>query len=315
MKAIKYNSYGKQDKMYVADIPISQPEAKQILVKIKATSINPVDWKTRNGDMKLFINKQFPKGMGVDFSGIVEETGSNVTGFKKGDEVFGCLPNNTAGSVAEFAIAEENLTVLKPVNLSFAEAAALPLACVSAITALIDKGGITKNMDILINGCSGGVGHLGVMVAKLKGANVSGSCSTSAISTAQKTGVDTIIDYTKTNVLNSTQKYDIIFDTAGNLKYTDCKTIMKPNSVFLELNPTLSNLFFGSIKNIFTGKKVKSIISKATPDKMEMIALWAKQEKLKPVIGKQYDFTQALQAYINMENGERNIGKTVIINQ
>ncbi len=312
MKAIQYSSYGGQEKMLWTDLAIPSPKAKQVLVQIKAISINPVDWKIRNGDMKMMIDKKFPKGLGCDFSGIIENVGNEVTRFKKGDEVFGWLPYKMAGSVAEFALADENLTIKKPENISFEEASTLPMACFAAMTALIDHGKIKKGMNVLINGCTGGVGHFAVMIAKNFSAKVTGTCGTNALETANQLGVDTIVDYTKNNILNSNDKFDIIFDTVGNLKLSESKKIMKDKSIFLELNVTLGNLFLGGIKNMFSSKKVKSIIANASLEKLEIIAKRAQEGNLKPIIGKQYEFKDALEAYKNLENGEKNIGKTVI---
>lgn len=314
MKSIKFDSYGGQEKMYWADKPMPSPKEKQLLIKVKAVSINPIDWKIRKGEMKLFIDKKFPKGLGSDFSGIVESVGNEVGKFKKGDEVFGWLPYKMAGSIAEYCIADEDLTALKPTNMSFAEASTLPMACFATMTALVDNAEINKGMNVLINGCTGGVGQFAVMIAKNLGANVTGTCSTNAIEAAKKIGTNKVIDFTKTNVLDGNQKYDIIFDTAGNLKFAKSKIIMTDKSIFLELNPNPINLFFGSIKNIFSGKKVKSIIAKASKEKLENIAKLASQGNLKPIIGKQYEFNNALEVYKNMENGEKNIGKTVILN-
>lgn len=314
MKSIKFDSYGGQEKMYWADTALPTPNAKQLIIKVKAVSINPVDWKIRKGEMKLFIDNKFPKGLGVDFSGIVETVGNEVNKFKKDDEVFGWLPYKITGSIAEYCIADENFTAFKPANMNFAEASTLPMACFATMTALVDHGKIAKGMNVLINGCTGGVGQFAVMIAKNFSANVTGTCSTTAIETAKQLGTDNIIDFTKTNVLNGNQKFDIIFDTAGNLKFAESKKIMSNKSIFLELNPNPINLFFGSIKNIFSSKKVKSIIAKASAEKLEVIAKRASEGNLKPVISKYYEFNNALEVYKNMENGEKNIGKTVIIN-
>ena len=224
------------------------------------------------------------------------------------------MPYKIAGSVAEYCLADESLTALKPDNMSFAEASTLPMACFAVMTALVDNGKIKKGMNVLINGCTGGVGQFAVMIAKNFSAVVTGTCSTSAIETAKQIGADNVLDFTKTNVLNGNHKFDIIFDTAGNLKFGESKKIMNPKSIFLELNPNPINLFFGGIKNIFSSKKVKSIIAKASTEKLEIIAKRASQGNLKPIIGKQYEFNNALEAYKNMENGEKNIGKTVINN-
>lgn len=314
MKAINYSSYGTQENLKWVEIAVPTATGSQLLVKVKAVSINPIDWKIRKGEMKLFMNKKFPKGLGVDFAGIVENVGSETTKFKKGDEVFGFLEYDMAGSVAEFVLAKENLTVKKPANISFEEAATLPMACIASIVALVDNGKVSKGMNVLINGCTGGVGQFAVMIAKLKGAKVSGTCNTASIATAKAIGVDTVIDYSKSNILDGKQHFDIIFDTVGNLNLADSKKIMTDKSIFLELNPNPINLFFGGIKNLFSGKKVKSIISKATNEQLTLMAKWAEQGKLKPVIGKVYTFENAMEAYKNLENGEKNTGKTVIVN-
>ena len=314
MKAIKYNSFGGQDKMQWVDILAPVPSDKQLLIKMKAVSINPVDWKIRNGEMKLFMDKKFPKGLGLDFSGIIESVGSNSSKFKKGDEVFGWLPYNMVGSIAEFFLADETLTTLKPENVSFENASTLPMACIASLTALVDNAKIKSGQSVLINGCTGGVGQCAGMIAKANGAIVTGTCSSSYIETAKKIGVDHVIDFTKSNVLDSKSKFDVIFDTAGNLNFGESKKIMNSKSIFLELNPTIVNLLFGSIKNIFSGKKVKSVIAKASTEKLEIMSKLLKQEKINPVIGKIYDFKDSLEVYNRMENGEKNLGKTIILN-
>jgi NADPH:quinone reductase-like Zn-dependent oxidoreductase len=313
MKAIIYNSYGNQEKYQWTETAIPTAIENQILVKVKASSINPVDWKIRKGEMKLFMNKKFPKGLGVDFAGTVENIGNGVTKFKKGDEVFGWLPYNMAGSAGEYVLATEELTAKKPANIGFAEAATLPMACIASIVALINNGKVMPGMKVLINGCTGGVGQFAVMIAKIKSAKVTGTCNASSVETAKKIGVDVVMDYTKTDILKCATKFDVIFDTVGNLNLSDCKSIMSKNSIFLELNPTPINLIFGSIKNLFSSKKIKSIISKATNEQLQQMQKWVQDGKLKPVIGKQYAFEDALEAYINLENGEKNLGKTVII--
>lgn len=211
MRAIIYNSYGKQENFHWTEKPIPTAKENEILVKVKASSINPVDWKIRKGEMKLFMNKKFPKGLGVDFAGTVENIGNGITKFKKGDDVFGWLPYNMAGSVAEYVIATENLTVKKPKNISYAEAATLPMACIATMVALIDNGKVMPGMKVLINGCTGGVGQFAVMIAKLRGAKVTGTCNTSSVETAKKIGVDVVVDYSKIDILKSTAMFDVIF--------------------------------------------------------------------------------------------------------
>jgi NADPH:quinone reductase-like Zn-dependent oxidoreductase len=314
MEAIKFDSYGAQTNFYWTNVPTPQPAKGQLLVSVKAVSINPVDWKIRKGEMILFMNKKFPKGLGVDFAGVVETVGEGVSEFKKGDEVFGWLPYDLAGSVAEFVVADATLTVKKPANISFVEASTLPMACIASITALIDNANLTEGTSVLINGCTGGVGQFASMIAKASGARVSGTCNAASMAIAKEIGVDVVIDYAKTNVLEGSKKYDVIFDTVGNLTLSKSKAIMTDRSIFLELNPTLPNMFFGSILNLFCSKKVKTVLAKASSDKMLMIANWSSKGLLKPIIGGKYDFKDALTAYQNMENGEKNIGKTVIIN-
>ncbi|NOS93862.1 MAG: NAD(P)-dependent alcohol dehydrogenase [Cyclobacteriaceae bacterium] len=314
MRAVLYGSYGGVEVMQWGNIPLPKPGHHQILVRTIATSLNPVDWRIRNGEMQLMVNNKFPKGIGLDFAGIVEAVGKDVSRFNVGDEVFGLLSYQNAGSIAEYVIADEKLTTKKPIGISFEEAASLPMAGVASLTALIDKGKISGNMNVLINGCTGGVGQLAVMIAKNAGAHVTGTCSTQAKEKAKQLGVDIVIDFTKDNVLEMEQAFDLIFDTAGNLSYNNCKSILKSQGVFLELNITISNLFFGWYNNMFSSKKVRSIIAKPSLDKIVLLGNLASKGKLKPIIGKQYMLKDALEAYKNVENGEKNIGKTIVVN-
>jgi NADPH:quinone reductase-like Zn-dependent oxidoreductase len=312
MKKLIYKQYGGQAVMNWTETATPTLQCDEILVKIISVSLNPVDWKIRNGDMKIVTGKKFPKGMGCDFAGIIEETGQCKTDLKKGDEVFGWIPYKYANSIGEFAVAKENLTIKKPSNLSFTDVSCLPMSGVTALKALTTYAEIKIGDEVLINGCTGGVGIFAVQIAKSFGAIVTGTCNSASIETAQKIGVDKILDYSVHDVLRQNKKFSVIFDTAGKLKFSQSKQIMTDKSWFLNLNATPLALIASLFTNIFTNKKQKIIMMSVNKQDLENISKFATDKKIVPIIGKRYDISDALIAMKNFENGEKVIGKTVL---
>lgn len=310
MKKITYNQYGTNDVLNLSNIKESEPIDNELLIEIKAASINPIDWKLRQGEMKIMSGKNFPKGIGCDFSGIVKKIGSNVTEFKKGDTVFGWMPYKEAGSFAETIIAKESLLVKKPTNINFKEAACLPMTGATALTALKEKGNIKKGYEILINGCTGGVGHMATQIVKNFGAKITGVCSGDNIEVAKKLGVDNVVDYKKQSIYSLDKKFDIIFDTVGNLSYKKSKTLLKPNGKFLDLNPkNLLDILYGLISS-----KYKVIMTNVKKGHLIELAKLTKTEKIKPIIGKIVNLDEAIKAISSLEKGEKILGKTIIVN-
>src|SRR5437773_4075846 len=233
MKAIVHRCYGSPDVLRFEDIEKPTPADDQLLVKVHAASVNPLDWHYMRGTPYLvrtdsgFGKPEDPR-LGVDFAGTVEAVGKNVKRFKVGDEVFG----GRHGAFAEYVtIREERAVVLKPANVTFEQAASVPIAGITALQALRDKGRIHPGQKVLINGASGGVGTFAVQIAKSFGAEVTGVCSTRNVDLVRSIGADHVIDYTREDFTKGNQRYDLIYDLVGNHSFSERRRILNPNGI------------------------------------------------------------------------------------
>lgn len=310
MKAVFYNKYGPPDVLEIGELENPKISEGEILVQAYASSVNPVDWKIRKGDLKIFTGKKFPKGLGGDIAGKIVEVGKKAAGFEVGDEVYGKISGFKGNAYAEFVIAKPTDLAQKPANLNFNEAATVPLAALTAYQALVNLGGITKNSRVLINGCSGGVGHFGVQIAKTLGAHVIGVCSTKNTALAKDLGADKVIDYTKENVTDKKEKYDIFFDAVANQSYSKIKPILNKNGRYVSTLPSVG-VILNSIIGLFSSKKAKMINVKSNPQDLLQITKWIENGKLKPIIDKVYPLEDVQEAHRYSETG-RVIGKLAL---
>ena len=233
MKAIVYCDYGSPDVLKLEEIAKPVPTDDQVLVKVRATSVNPLDWHFMEGTpyvMRLEAGLRKPKDMrlGVDYAGTVEAVGRNVTQFKPGDEVFG----GRNGAFAEYVcVRADRAIALKPANITFEQAAGVPIAAVTALQGLRDKGQIKPGQKVLINGASGGVGTFAVQIAKSFGADVTGVCSTKNLDMVRSLGADHVIDYTKQDFTKSGQRYDLILDNVGTQPLLGFRRVLEPKGI------------------------------------------------------------------------------------
>ncbi|MBO9727094.1 MAG: NADP-dependent oxidoreductase [Chitinophaga sp.] len=303
MKAIAYQKFGNLDVLQTVNVSKPIVQSNQVLVKVKAVSINPMDWKIRKGEMKLMSGSKFPKNTGVDFSGIVEDTGSTVTDFKKGDEVFGIVKNMMKdGALAEYVAVPSSFIWKKPAQISFAQAAAIPVVGIAAATALKKMGNISAQSKILINGATGGFGMFLLQLLRQKGADVTAVVSPKAMAHAQKWGANSVVDYTKQPVLSQKNTYDIVVDLSGKMRYTNAKQIMKSRALFLNTTPRPIEIPTSLFENLFTGKKHIVILSSPSASNMDML-LNAINDGLQIEINKVFSFTQFKEAYQYAEQG------------
>src|SRR5213596_1897154 len=235
MKAIVYCDYGLQNlKLKEVEKPV--PNDDQILVKVRAASVNPYDWHFVEGTPKIMrlmgVGLRKPKDtrLGVDFAGTVEAVGKNVTQFKPGDDVFG----GKGGAFAEYVCRRaEGAVALKPANITFEQAASVNIAGITALQGLRDKGKVQPGQKVLINGASGGVGTFAVQIAKSYGADVTGVCSTRNLDMVRSLGADHVIDYTKEDFMKSTERYDVILDNVGTQPLLGFKRVLKPKGIYV----------------------------------------------------------------------------------
>jgi len=314
MKALQYNEYGSTDVLHWNEIPTPEIKDDQVLVQVKAASINPTDTKIRNGQMKLMtmFMGSFPRGMGLDFAGIITQIGSDVTNLKVGDSVFGSA-GMTGASFADYVKTDaKNVTTL-PSYLNFAEACTIPLNGGTAIAAVNNYVHPKPGLSVLINGASGGVGLFIMQICKAKGATVAATCSTDSLQALKDLGADEVIDYKTTNVITSGKLFDIVLDASGHMKFDDAKEILTENGSFCTLTPTLSS-FGEQLGNVFRDKKEKNIM--AMPSKADLAELMSLIEsgKVKCVVGKTFPMSEAIAAQEEVEIGKlKTTGKIVLV--
>ncbi|WP_367867604.1 NAD(P)-dependent alcohol dehydrogenase [Pedobacter sp. WC2423] len=303
MKAIVYQKFGTTEVLQVVQQPTPVIKADQVLVKVKAFSINPMDWKIRKGEMTLMSGSKFPKHTGTDFSGIVEEIGSAVIGLKKGDEVFGVVKNMMKEGVsAEYVAITSSLVWKKPADISFAQAASIPVVGTAAVTALEKMGNINSRTNILINGATGGFGMFLLQLLKQSGAKVTAVTGSRGIEAAKKWGADSVIDYTKENVLSQKATYDIVIDLSGKMGYKTARQLMKSKALYLNPTPKPIEIPVSLFKNLFRSKKHIVILSSPST-KYTDVLLDGLKKGVEIEVNKVFPFSQYKEAYQYAEQG------------
>lgn len=270
MKAIQINQYGSSEVLEYNDIAIPQPKTGEVLIKTKMAAVNPADWKVRSGRLKLITGKKFPKTLGIEASGVVEELGKGVKQFRKGQTVF-AAKDYTTGTYAEYFCISEKYIIAIPKELSFEESASIAVTGVTAYQSLYRHGKIDAGKDVLINGASGGVGIMAVQIAKLFEAKVTAVCSTKNIDFVKSLGADKTIDYTKEDFSKKNKKYDIILDAAGNKTFKDVKSNLNKGGRLIKLNINKQNLLDQIYTILFSSKKVKLVLLKMIKEDLKWV--------------------------------------------
>ena len=308
MKRLQFSRYGGPDVMSFGEHTLPNLAPGRVRIRVKAAAINPLDWKLRQGVMKVVTGWKFPQGMGSDFAGVVEQVGASVTHFRVGDEVFGTAEIKRQGAFAEVVDADAKLIALKPTALSFSEAACIPIPAATAWAAIVDAAQASTGSRIFINGCSGAVGSFAVQLALAYGAQVSGSCGTASMASVKSAGVTPVYAYSDKASFASNGLYDAVFDTLGTLPVADGLAMLKPKGCFVDINPTpsrmLRGLISGRYRMTFATKGFKNL-----PD----IANTAGEGKLRSTIGLEAPFADALTVIKDVENGQRPPGRVVLL--
>lgn len=307
MKRIQYHRYGGPEELRMEEFTLAEPGSSQIRVRVKAAAANPMDWKLRKGEMKFLTGSRFPRGLGHDFAGVVEAVGPEVTRFRVGDEVFGATGLKEAGAFAEALISEEQTVFLKPPSLSFEAAAALTIVSATAWTALVDKAQLQAGQRVFITGCLGGVGRVAVQIARMRGAEIAGSCSAFRFSEARALGVKELVDYRDFDAHKYRRSFDVVFDTHGALSVSQCNAMLKPGGVALHPVPSPLKMIW----SLFSSRH-QTIFAQMTPPSMEVIIEAATQGKLAPAIGRTVPLSEAIPAILELEKTGLPRGKLVI---
>jgi NADPH:quinone reductase-like Zn-dependent oxidoreductase len=323
MKAIVYCDYGLANlKLEEVEKPV--PNDDQILVKVRAASVNPYDWHFVEGTPKIMrmmgVGLRKPKDtrLGVDFAGTVEAVGKNVTQFKPGDDVFG----GRGGAFAEYVCPRAGRAVaIKPANITFEQAASINIAGITALQAVRDQGKVQPGQKVLINGASGGVGTFAVQIAKSFGADVTGVCSMRNLDMVRSLGADHVIDYTKEDFTKSGQRYDVILDNVANHSLSECRRVLNPKGKYVMIGGGGANEqgFFGvlarplkaMILSRFVSQQMGMMMADANQKDLTILADMMQSGKVKPVIDRTYPLSQISDALRYLEAGHAR-GKVVI---
>jgi NADPH:quinone reductase-like Zn-dependent oxidoreductase len=323
MKAIVYCDYGLANlKLEEVEKPV--PNDDQVLVKIRAASVNPYDWHFVEGAPKIMrimgVGLRKPKDtrLGVDFAGTVEGVGKNVTQFKPGDEVFG----GRTGAFAEYVCPRADRAIaLKPANITFEQAASVNIAGITALQGVRDKGKVQPGQKMLINGASGGVGTFAVQIAKTFGANVTGVCSTRNVDLVRSLGADQVIDYTKEDFTKGEQRYDVILDNVTNHSLLECRRVLTRDGKYIMIGGggpneqgfigPLANPIKAMLLSPFVSQKMGMMMADANQKDLTVLADMMQSGKLKPVIDRTYKLSEVPEAIRYLEQGHAR-GKVVI---
>jgi len=314
MKAIVYTKYGPPDVLQFKEIATPTPADDEVLIKLYAASVNPRDWHFMRGHVRLMgggLRKPKVTRLGVDVAGQVEAVGRNVTQFKPGEEVFGAC----RGAFAEYVCAVEDKLALKPANISFEDAAAVPMAAITALQGLRDKGRIQPGHKVLVDGASGGVGTFAVQIAKSFGAEVTAVCSTRNVDTARSLGADHVIDYTREDFTQSGQRYDLILGANAYHSIFDYRRALSRNGIFVMVGggwiQILQAMLLGPFLSWIGSKKVRFFIAKINTKDLDFLKDLLEAGKVVPVIDRRYPLSDVAEALRYLEEGHAQ-GKVVI---
>ena len=320
MKAIVCPTYGSPDVLGLEEVPKPVRKDNEVLVKVHAASVNAADWHLMRADPPLVrlangLTKPKDPILGSDVAGRVKAVGKNVTRFKPGDEVFGDLSASGFGAFAEYVAAPEAAWVNKPAKLTFEQAAAVPMAAVTALQGLRDYGKIETGQKVLISGASGGVGTFAVQLAKSFGAEVTGVCSTDKVDLVRSLGADHVIDYKQKDFTRSDQRYDLILGVGGFYSLTAYKRALRPGGRYVmtggETKQIFQALLLGPLISMRGDKKLTSFVAKPSWEDLTFISGLLESGEITPIIDKTYPLAEVPEAIRYLEAG-RVRGKVVI---
>ncbi len=308
MKRVQYLQYGGPEELRLDEVKQLDPERGQIRVQVRAAAANPMDWKIRRGEMKALSGFRFPRGLGHDFAGVVEAVGPGVERLKLGDEVFGVTSIRQPGAFAESVVADEKNVGLKPPSISFEQAAAFNIVSATAWNALVAKARLRAGQSVFITGCLGGVGRSAVQIARMRGAEVAGSCGASGREEALALGVSEVVDYRAFDIAPYQHRLDVVFDAAGALSLSQCGAMLKRGGMSLHIVPTPAK-WIGCL----LPSRHHLVFGNPTPQSLAGIAEAAERSQLAPAIGRIVPLSEAISAVVELERTGSPEGKLVIV--
>jgi NADPH:quinone reductase-like Zn-dependent oxidoreductase len=322
MKAAMRDTYGSPDVVVeLREIEKPVPADDEVLVRVRAASLNLSDWyevtgRPYVGRVAMGLRRPKESRLGTDYAGTVEAVGKDVTQFRPGDEVFG----GRTGALAEYVTPKADRAIVpKPANVTFEEAAAVPVAALTALQGLRDKGGLQPGQKVLINGASGGVGTFAVLIAKALGAEVTAVCSTPNVDIARSLGADHVVDYTKEDCTRRGERYDLLIDVAGGRSWSDCKRALEPQGTLVIVGGPRKNRLLGPLGSVirlrvgamFGSRKAAFFIARFNKEDMELLRELLAAGKLTPVLDRRFELSEIADAFRHMGEGHPR-GKIVV---
>jgi NADPH:quinone reductase-like Zn-dependent oxidoreductase len=319
MKAIVRERYGSPEVLALQEVEQPGLSDDGVLVRVHAASVARGDWYSLIGvyvgRTELGLRKPKSPLIGGDFAGTIEAVGSDVTGFRPGDEVFG----GRNGACAEYVCARARFVALKPAHLTFEEAAAVPTSALTALQGLRDRGKLQPGQKVLINGASGGVGTFAVQIAKALGGEVTAVCSTRNVELARSLGADHVVDYTREDFTRSGERYDLLFDNAGSRSWSECKRVLKPQATVVLVGGQMGGRVLGPLGHVVGMKlaalpgrrKATFFVAKFNPEDLETLRAWLEAGTVRPVVDRRYTLSEVADAFRYMGEGHAQ-GKVVI---
>jgi len=312
MQAILLQHYGGLDALQIAEIPTPIPEKGEVLVKVKAFTISPLEAKTRRGEAKLFVRRKLPMVMGSDFAGDVVAVGEGVPGYKVGDAVLGAAdPFKQAGPYGEYVVVNESQICSKPDGLSYEIACTLPVAGMSSLQSLRDLGKLQAGQHVLILGAAGALGHIGIQWAKHIGATVTAVCRGANADFVRSCGADSVIDYTKEDVFSKPDRYDVVFDAVDKYSFANAQKVLKKGGIYVNTMPKPTRML-SSLLNPFRSKKMALLLMKPSPNDMALVVKMAADGILKVHLDKIYEGLNSIQEATQYLEAEHVRGKLLI---
>ncbi|CAH0999736.1 L-threonine 3-dehydrogenase [Neolewinella maritima] len=312
MKQLRYDNYGGIEQMYLAEVETPTPDGQQVLVQVKAAGINPVDWKIRNAHLKLADGHRWPRLMGCEFAGVVTAAGPGVTDVRIGTEIFGWVNFKTLGAMADYILVDSSDVHEKPASLRMQEAAALPMVGATAYTAMREEID-ARGKRILINGGSGGLGHVAVQIARMDNAEVTATGSANNQQFMQDMGATHTVDYAKTDITKSGQTFDAILDAADTLTWAQAKHLLTEHGTFLDIQPGVKSFVSSFVNNLVSDKKHDLLMVNVNHTMLHRLYELVETHGLRVHVGREYALMDYTRAYTELEAGKGPAGKAVLI--
>ena len=311
MHAAVIDGYGSPDKLVLREIERPKPGPGEVLVRVRASSVNPVDCYIRQGGMRMMVRLGLPAPLGIDFAGEIAEVGEGIGGFAEGDEVFGWKHVRASGTWAEYTTVDAQWLGSKPPNLTMREAGVMGGTAVTALQGLVNEGGLTAGMHVLVVGASGGVGTMAVQIAKALGARVTAVCGASTVEMVSRLGADRVIDYRAEDVGRIEARFDIVLDCVGQRSYWQWRRLLAPKGRHVVVPASPRHMLASVLSRLDIGRRSRFFFADPRREDLETIGRLVADGELRPVIDRTYALTEIAQGNRYVETGHAH-GKIAI---